>query len=148
MTAHPEDRAPVRPTSQQPTVAPPVGGLIPAQRTAPDTAPAHSSNPTPPTGADTRSVGARLAHLGVDLLAIATLALVAIFGARLSMMPSPPPTPGSTQIQPVPASPGPGIRAGHRSRTGWLACPPGSLQPFPALTPLPGPPPPTGCHRY
>lgn len=148
MTAHPEDRAPVRPTAQQPTDAPPANGSIPAQRTAPDTAPAHNTHPTPTTGAGARSVGARLAHLVVDLLAIATLVVVAIFGARLSTMPSPPPTPGSTQIRPVPAISGPGIRPGGRSRTGWLACPPGSLQPFPALTPLPGPPPPAGCHRY
>lgn len=126
---------------------PTIAALIPQQRANPSASPdaAHKAQaPQPATGIWHR----RLFHRLIDVVAVSLLIAIAVLGAQLSTMPAPPPPgPGSSWIQPVPASAGPGIRPGGKAMTGWLACPPGSLQPFPAVTPLPAPPPPAGCHR-
>jgi hypothetical protein len=103
-----------------PTVAAP----IPRQRPDPDTSSVAAHEAPPPEPA-TGSRRQHLFHLMLDGVAVSLLIGVTVLGAHLSTMPTPaPPGLGSTWIQPVPASPGPGIRPGAKARTGWLGCPP------------------------
>lgn len=137
-----------------------LAGLIPRQQARPSNSPNHDK-PTswaipapvePWTGPDTRARGGQ--HLSlrvVGLVAVALLIWISALGAELPTLPTPPSSspagPGIFQVQSVPATTGAGPRSGSKAMTGWLACPPGSLEPFPALLPLPRPPPPVGCRR-
>jgi len=91
----------------------------------------------------------RLALRVVDLIAVALLIGIAILGARTLRLPVPvaPAGAGVLRIQmshsPMPLS----FRAGAQPETRWLACSPGSLEPFPAMTLLASPSRPAGCHR-
>jgi hypothetical protein len=134
---------------------------IPGQQTRPDTvfAAAHHHQPARLAQPDARRPGAGrnrwLRQRLLGLLLLSGLVLLMGVAARPASTPAFLPLAPSALNRPVvwparlvPATAGTGLRRGGKSMTSWLACPPGSLEPFPALVPLPGPLPPPGCHRH
>ena len=137
---HPAESDPMMTTVKH--ARPLAAALIPQQRSAPGTSPGHDGRPA-------EAGTGRLPGLLADLVAVSLLlGIVVLAGQRSSgSAPPPPPPPGPVmfRFQTIPATAGVGIRPGGKALTGWLGCPPGSLEPLPALVPQPGPPPPAGC---